>query len=175
MLGKVRNAKGFTLIELMVVIAIIGIIIAVAIPYYQSYKRSACDEQAYKDVGRVAEAIQNLDKELGYLTPKQSVENMTQDNTFLASLVGYYGWGGTSLKCDVRCRVTTMNDAAGTTANGYQCSAILGQRPDGDTNDNRFVHQALVIGGRPAQHTTKDDPSAWARFETIRTTSAVVP
>lgn len=45
-----KNSKGFTLIELMIVIAIIGILAAIAIPAYQNYIARSQVQRAYAEL-----------------------------------------------------------------------------------------------------------------------------
>jgi len=54
---KQANEKGFTLIELMIVIAIIGILAAVAIPNFIAYRDKAYCSAAEKDANSIAGAV----------------------------------------------------------------------------------------------------------------------
>jgi type IV pilus assembly protein PilA len=52
-----KNQKGFTLIELMIVIAIIGILAAIAIPNYITYRNKSYCSAAESDANAVSSAI----------------------------------------------------------------------------------------------------------------------
>ena len=56
-LRKQANEKGFTLIELMIVIAIIGILAAVAIPNFIEYKNKSYCTATVNDVGAIGGAL----------------------------------------------------------------------------------------------------------------------
>jgi type IV pilus assembly protein PilA len=56
-LNTMKKAQGFTLIELMIVVAIIGILAAVALPAYQDYTKKAKFAEVVSLVGAARTAV----------------------------------------------------------------------------------------------------------------------
>src|SRR5690554_6855454 len=88
-----HGQKGFTLIELMIVVAIIGILAAVAIPQYQNYVGKAQVSRVMSEVGSLRTGVETCimngtaaaDCELGWtesnlIGAMAEVTGITQDD-----------------------------------------------------------------------------------------------
>ena len=65
--GRIRFAGGFTFVELLLVLAIIAIIFAIAVPAMQTYIDRGRRAQAIMDLQEMSDAIKKLDKTTGLL------------------------------------------------------------------------------------------------------------
>ena len=96
-----RSIKGFTLVEIMIVVVIIGLLAAMAIPAFQKVRRSSTKSTMANDIKQLAGASNQYFMEFGVSTVAYSQLVNTMNDT----RAGYLK----ELSKGVRCATPTIN------------------------------------------------------------------
>lgn len=143
----IKSDKGFTFMELLTVMAIIGILLAIAAPVYMSHKRTACDTLAEDHLYAIMAPWQN------YLADSANAKK--QDPKKIEDLAGsFYGWSGGSSRCSLRFFYDTN-------ARMVFCAALDGSRPQGAHTRYMYFFETNSMGG--TSRNTSPPPSLYVR------------
>lgn len=87
-LYAMKNKKGFTLVELMVVVAILGILVAVAVPVYNNVTEKAAVQTVQANVRTLESAITQMEAVTGKKVASVTTGSVTGDTAVTGAADG---------------------------------------------------------------------------------------
>ena len=158
-----RTRRGFTLIELMIVVAIIGILASIAIPAYQDYTIRAQVVEAFSITGELKASIKDFYKDRGRF-PANNTEAGVPEPEYL---IGLY-------VTSVTVRDGAMDVVFGNRVNAMLADQTLTLRPIVVTGtgqplrvDLRLCRAARWHGGRDRQFDNHRQPVPAIRLPAV--------
>ncbi|MGD9731683.1 MAG: prepilin-type N-terminal cleavage/methylation domain-containing protein [Desulfamplus sp.] len=130
---KSEDFEGFTLIELMIVIAIIGILAAIAIPNFISYRNKAFCTMAESDANHIEMAIVSYFGNPSHITIAKADVNYTPSNNNTFSIAA----------SNANIAITiTVTDVSGRCPSEYQSAMPVNVKGNGWNGSN--VYQKVI-------------------------------
>jgi prepilin-type N-terminal cleavage/methylation domain-containing protein len=169
-----KGRKGFTLIELMVVIAIIIILAAIAIPNYLTMTARAKKSRVASDFAAIATALETYKTDWGSYPVAAAAQTLVAANSVFAELTGA---GVTPATVNLTTATTSAGDKGGI---AYMTSNIVTSMANPYFSANTYKYGSAAGGahwmlaaseGTAAENTTTN--KYWTRSDTSVSISEV--
>ncbi len=133
-----HNEKGFTLIELMIVIAIIGILAAIAIPNFIAYRNKSFCSRAESDANNISASIADY-----FSIPNHTAIDDGTYKAYASSFIPSVNSFTVSASAPNTVITITVTDLSGRCPQDYMQAAEVGTNPDGWVSASQYYQKTM--------------------------------